>query len=575
MPGPDVRRPTTATRYGEDRERERPDRSQRSGSGKVAASRGHVASATRRGGRRAVHRSSWIGSPLASTIATAIRTARRRAWSMRCVGQRERPRLVLTAGRRRRAPSQGPALVGRKRSIGVLPTLAVVAVLALVGDPQRLEDEQVFAVARPAVGDQLLRSSPVIVDERADPRPRRDPRHDRAAGSSAGRGSACRRRRGRSPRATGVNPATIGGGSVAIRTWCSVLGICWVAEIHALDRARAIPPAPPWSMREAGDERTGAADHDERPAHPDRWSALSIARSISARASASEMSVGWPMRAARVYTVSETVCSILIGMSAEHWGRRPRDWAELAEPSNRPLFARVLGSVGCRAGDAAARHRLRLGVRAGDGGASRCDRDRPRHHSRAVVDRPRAGPRRPRWWRRDGLASVRDDELRRRRRLQRVPVRRGAGRRGRRGRAGRVRAALWPPPRSPSPSATSRRRCTWRSSRCERAQPAAAQHLPYGLSGPGGLERLLGDAGLTPVASGEVPLVWAHDDVERAVRAVLASGGGAMAIEAAGEPAARAALTTAVVPFTAPTAGRDAQRVPLRDRRGAADRRRG
>ena len=33
-------------------------------------------------------------------------------------------------------------------------------------------------------------------------------------------------------------------------------------------------------------------------------------------------------------------------MSAEHWGRRPRDWAELAEPSNRPLFAEVLSRLG-------------------------------------------------------------------------------------------------------------------------------------------------------------------------------------------------------------------------------------
>jgi len=85
----------------------------------------------------------------------------------------------------------------------------------------------------------------------------------------------------------------------------------------------------------------------------------------------------------------------------------------------------------------------------------------------------------------------------------------------------------------------------------EPLRPAAgAPHLPYGLSEPGGLERLLAGAGLEIVDSGEVPLVWGHDDADGAVRAVLASGGGAIAIDASGEDAARAALTQAVLPFT-------------------------
>jgi SAM-dependent methyltransferase len=84
------------------------------------------------------------------------------------------------------------------------------------------------------------------------------------------------------------------------------------------------------------------------------------------------------------------------------------------------------------------------------------------------------------------------------------------------------------------------------------AAPGAPAHLPYGLSNPGGLERLLAEASLEPVESGEVPLSWVHDNVDRAVRAVLASGGGAMAIEAAGEDAARVALTEAAARFTRP-----------------------
>jgi cyclopropane fatty-acyl-phospholipid synthase-like methyltransferase len=37
-------------------------------------------------------------------------------------------------------------------------------------------------------------------------------------------------------------------------------------------------------------------------------------------------------------------------MSAEDWGRRPRDWAALAEPSNAPLFAEVLRRLGAGGG---------------------------------------------------------------------------------------------------------------------------------------------------------------------------------------------------------------------------------
>jgi len=48
-----------------------------------------------------------------------------------------------------------------------------------------------------------------------------------------------------------------------------------------------------------------------------------------------------------------------------------------------------------------------------------------------------------------------------------------------------------------------------------------------------------------------VPLVWGHESVDNAVRAVLASGGAAMAIQGGGEERARAALEEAVVPFTA------------------------
>ncbi len=42
-----------------------------------------------------------------------------------------------------------------------------------------------------------------------------------------------------------TKPVTIGGAIIPSRCRCSRLGICWVAAIQALDRALAIPPAPP------------------------------------------------------------------------------------------------------------------------------------------------------------------------------------------------------------------------------------------------------------------------------------------------------------------------------------------
>jgi SAM-dependent methyltransferase len=78
--------------------------------------------------------------------------------------------------------------------------------------------------------------------------------------------------------------------------------------------------------------------------------------------------------------------------------------------------------------------------------------------------------------------------------------------------------------------------------RAVRGGEPVAGYSPYSLSSPGGLEELMSDAGLTPIAAGEVPVVWGHDDPELTIRAMLASAGGALAIEAVGEARVRAAL---------------------------------
>src|ERR1700691_1393177 len=88
-----------------------------------------------------------------------------------------------------------------------------------------------------------------------------------------------------------ANPAATGGAIDVIRCRCSALGICCVAEIHALERARAIPPGPPASIRDAVISAPLAPTTAIPPRRPS-CSALSTARCTSARASARLMSYG-------------------------------------------------------------------------------------------------------------------------------------------------------------------------------------------------------------------------------------------------------------------------------------------
>jgi hypothetical protein len=83
-------------------------------------------------------------------------------------------------------------------------------------------------------------------------------------------------------------------------------------------------------------------------------------------------------------------------------------------------------------------------------------------------------------------------------------------------------------------------------------EPADDGYTPYALSSAQGLERALRDAGLEIAAAGEVPVTWAYPDAETALRALLASAGGARAVRAAGEERVRAALLTALGPFRNP-----------------------
>jgi SAM-dependent methyltransferase len=236
----------------------------------------------------------------------------------------------------------------------------------------------------------------------------------------------------------------------------------------------------------------------------------------------------------------------------EHWGRRPRDWAELAEPSNQPLFAKVLDrlgvgagtrllDIGCGSGFAAAMAAaLGATVTGIDITAQLIEVARERVPEAEFViggmdDLPFASES---FDAAVGFNAFQfaDDAPTAVREAARV-VKAG----------GLIAATTFAEPERNESTALHLALEPLRG-----ATPGAPAHLPYGLSNPGGLERLLAEASLEPVESGEVPLTWAHGSVEDAVRAVLASGGGAMAIEAAGEDAARAALQHAVKPFTRP-----------------------
>ncbi len=232
---------------------------------------------------------------------------------------------------------------------------------------------------------------------------------------------------------------------------------------------------------------------------------------------------------------------------AEEWGQRPRDWAELAEPSNEPLFARVLDELevgpGTRLLDLAcgSGYAARMGARRGaevtgidvapELLAIAIERAPLGHFVTATMDHlpfpagafDAVTAFNALQFAEDPAVAVRE--------AHRV-LRPG----GRMGVAGFAEA--------------DRNESTALHLALEPLRRAGThEHRPYSLSAARGFTDLLGAAGFTVVRAGEVELPWSHADVDGAVRAVLASGGGAMAIEGAGEAAAREALELAVQPF--------------------------
>ncbi|MCW2995627.1 MAG: type 11 methyltransferase, partial [Conexibacter sp.] len=228
------------------------------------------------------------------------------------------------------------------------------------------------------------------------------------------------------------------------------------------------------------------------------------------------------------------------------WGGRPRDWAELAEPQNVPLFAAVLDRVGTGALlDAGCGSGLAAQM-AAERGASVSGLDATEALLAIAGERVpdgdfRAGALEELPWDDgsfDAVVGFNSFQFA----ADPVAALRAAARVVRVG--GLVAATTFAEPE----------RCE--STALHLAMKAlmppevASGYVPYALSAPGGLEELLAAAGLEPVEAGEVPVTWGHGDAETTIRSLLCSAGGARTMAVAGEAAVRAALADAIVPFT-------------------------
>jgi SAM-dependent methyltransferase len=232
----------------------------------------------------------------------------------------------------------------------------------------------------------------------------------------------------------------------------------------------------------------------------------------------------------------------------ELWSAAPRDWAEIAEPQNEPLFARLLDVTGVRDGT-----RL-LDVACGSGYAAALAARRGAIVAGIDVTPALleiAGERTPAGdFREAGMDELpfRDasfdvvtgvngfqfalDPQRALREAARVLEP-----------GGRLAAATFAEPERNEGTALHL------AMKALVEEAADDGYAPYSLSAPGGLERALQDAGLDVTGAGEVPVIWAYPDTETTLRALLASAGGARSVRAVGETRERDALTDAMRPF--------------------------
>jgi SAM-dependent methyltransferase len=235
----------------------------------------------------------------------------------------------------------------------------------------------------------------------------------------------------------------------------------------------------------------------------------------------------------------------------ELWGRRPEDWAQLAEPQNTGLFGDALDAAGVAAGadvlDVGCGSGLALSLAAARG--ARCSGIDIAPSLLAV-----ARERVPEADLREGgldelpFGDQAFDVVLAVNALQFAFAPAAA--------LGEVSRVLRVGGRLAVGQFAAPERCesTALHHAMEALIPADRQedHAPYALSAPGALEGALRAAGLTVVLDREQPGDWRYPDLDRALRGLLGSAGGARAIALVGEERVRAAVTDGLGPFRQP-----------------------
>jgi SAM-dependent methyltransferase len=233
------------------------------------------------------------------------------------------------------------------------------------------------------------------------------------------------------------------------------------------------------------------------------------------------------------------------------WGTAPRDWAQLAEPENLPLYERMLEAAGVGEGTAL------LDVGCGSGllcqlasgrGAHVCGIDACPELLEIARERTPSGDLREGDLAALPFAAGSFDVVTGANAFQFAPDPAESFAEAARvlGPGGRLVAAVFAEPERNDGTVLH----LAMKQLVEQVEGKEDGYAPYALSAAGGLEQAVGDAGLAVREADELPVAWHYADRDTTLRALLCSAGGARAARAAGREQVVAALSDALVQFT-------------------------